>query len=526
MEEAVKIEQSSVVIQKVVRGFIVRCRFKRMICERLDKLITIEKLSDVVEKGIPAVKLYQIASVFVKYCDIEKSEDNRERLENLCKYLVATLDLESSKFSYIGVFLVKELSIQWIQHIKMLLYKVCVVLQQLRPEIYRDSIQLATCLHCVVAFTSTSTWALLRTKSLANLKAGMQQLCCNIMGNLVQKGFFLTLRSVLIRGTCNRAVVSLSNVSLTALVTLTVRILSSGGFTETLLIMFITQILTVPAVIFHIANLDTTATLLHQNHLLTKCIAILQTEESFRFVSNSLKSSQILALLANLVHLMYMEDLSVVIETDTGFLTFTDLVTKLLHNIPAGSGHKQKNITKWHELLGWTTDDNLRPEDGQQNENLALVKKQMHMLWSNKLVKAFLGDDLHKLSVGFEEIEYPVMNQSNNILKRAFERSSTKQNTKWRKLGSNEVAKVAHVSAMYHASLTTLSQLRLDILSGLCYNDTVLHDFWLLIASFGPTCGIKTFLELLPAQNQSSHSYPPTILMLLLFCDCMTHYVT
>lgn len=524
VEEAVKIEQSSVVIQKIVRGFLARCRFKRMICERLDVLIAIEKVSDVAEKAVPAVKLYQIASVFVKYCDIEKREDNRERLEQLCKYLVATLDLESPKFSYIGVFLNKELSIQWIQHIKMLLYKVCVVLQQLRPEIYRDSIQLATCLHCLVAFTSTSTWALLRTKSLANLKTGMQQLCCNIMGNLVQKGFFLTLRSVLIRGTCNRAVVSLSNVSLTALVTLTVRILSSGGFTETLLIMFITQILTVPAVIFHIANLDTTATILQQNQLLTKCINVLQADESFRFVSNSLKSSQTLALLANLVHLMFMEDVSV--ASETGFPAFTDLVTKLLHNIPAGSGHKQKNITKWHELLGWTTDDNLRAEDGQQNENLALVKKQMHMLWSNKLVKAFLGDDLHKLSVGFEEIEYPVMAHSNNILKRAFERSATKQNTKWRKLGSNEVAKIAHVSAMYHASLTTLSQLRLDILSGLCYNDTVLHDFWLLIASFGPTCGIKTFLELLPAQSQSSHLYPPTILMLLLFCDCMTHYVT
>lgn len=201
------------------------------------------------------------------------------------------------------------------------------------------------------------------------------------------------------------------------------------------------------------------------------------------------------------------------------------MITKLLHCIPAGSGQKQKNITKWHELLGWTTDDNIRPEDGQQNENLALVKKQMHMLWSNKLVKILLGDDLHKLAVGYEEIEYPVMGQSSNILKRAFDRSSSKQNTKWRKIGCNEVAKIALVSAMYHASLTTLSQLRLDILSGLCYNDTVLHDFWLLIASFGPSCGIKTFLEL-QSGHTSSQTYAPTILMLLLFCDCMTHYVT
>lgn len=295
----------------MVRGFLGRCEFRLMIREKLQELISIDKGSDAAEKQVPAVKLFQTASLFVKYCEIEKNEENRDQLEQLCKFLIATLDIETPKYSYIGVFLNKELSLEWIRHIKALLYKVCVVLQQLRPEIYRDSLQLATYLHCLVAFTSTSTWALLRSKSLQSLKQGMQQLCCNIMGDLVQKGFFLTLRSVLIKGTCNRAIVSLSNVSLTAIVTLTIRILSSGGFTETLLIMFITQILTVPAVIYHIANLEPTASLLSQHQILLKCVNILQSEESFRFVSNSLKSSQILALLGNLVHLMYLEDLEV-----------------------------------------------------------------------------------------------------------------------------------------------------------------------------------------------------------------------
>lgn len=63
----------------------------------------------------------------------------------------------------------------------------------------------------------------------------------------------------------------------------------------------------------------------------------------------------------------------------------------------------------------------------------------------------------------------------------------------------------------------------MDELLGLCYNDTLLHDLFLLIASLGPNCGLKQLLELL---TLSPTSYAPPLLMLLLFCDLMTHYVT
>jgi hypothetical protein len=44
----------------------------------------------------------------------------RERLERMLKYIVASLDLDSPKASYIGVFLLKEHSVTWIAHIKQL----------------------------------------------------------------------------------------------------------------------------------------------------------------------------------------------------------------------------------------------------------------------------------------------------------------------------------------------------------------------------------------------------------------------
>lgn len=63
----------------------------------------------------------------------EKSPAYNERLERLCRYLLASLESENPKFSYIGVALNKELSIAWIRHIKLLLYKCCVCMEKLKP---------------------------------------------------------------------------------------------------------------------------------------------------------------------------------------------------------------------------------------------------------------------------------------------------------------------------------------------------------------------------------------------------------
>lgn len=199
---------------------------------------------------------------------------------------------------------------------------------------------------------------------------------------------------------------------------------------------------------------------------------------------------------------------------------------KLLQSIPHSVGPKGGTFSQWHELLGWFSPS----PDTPLNENLSLIKKQLYLLWGHRTVKILLGDNLKELSIGYEKIEYTVPQQgTGNLLKRALERTSSKSTQNkaskpWRKLGCAEISKVAIVCAMYHSALQTLSQLKLDILSGLCYNDTLLHDLFILIASLGPGCGLKSFLELL--SMSSNVTYPPPLLMLLLFCDLMTQYVT
>lgn len=141
----------------------------------------------------PAIDVYHAAARFLSQFN-ENDSAHWERLERLCRYLIASLESDNSRTSYIGVALNKQLSLLWIRHVKMLLYYCCVCMAKLKPENHRESISLALYLHTLIAFTSTSSWTVLKTKAFTNLKSGMTQLCNNIMGGLVQKGFFQSLR--------------------------------------------------------------------------------------------------------------------------------------------------------------------------------------------------------------------------------------------------------------------------------------------------------------------------------------------
>lgn len=176
----------------------------------------------------PSVDVYHATSRFLSLFK-EKSTAYSERLEHLCRYLLASLESENPKLSYIGVALNKDHSIAWIRHIKLLLYRCCTCMEKLKPgklyyhrfslfiryvapvsymknhlfcfifiiiliDTHSDSLTLSMYLHTLVSFTSPNTWALLKVKSLTALKPGMSQLCSNVLGALVQKGFFITLR--------------------------------------------------------------------------------------------------------------------------------------------------------------------------------------------------------------------------------------------------------------------------------------------------------------------------------------------
>jgi ubiquitin-protein ligase E3 B len=143
-----------------------------------------------------SLQIYQAAShyLLISWKSEKEDEAHRERLENLCRYLLASIESESPKLSYIGLALNKDHSLSWIRHIKQLLYNILTVMDSLKPETHRDTVSLALVLRTLIAFTCPNSWAILRSKQLCVMKPAMQQVCNNILGFLIQKGFFLSLR--------------------------------------------------------------------------------------------------------------------------------------------------------------------------------------------------------------------------------------------------------------------------------------------------------------------------------------------
>ncbi|XP_037044995.1 ubiquitin-protein ligase E3B [Bradysia coprophila] len=518
-----KRDNAIIVIQSQVRGWLTRRSYLKRVLSEFDELIPESlDLSTNVTDLKPCIDIYHASSRFLVQF-VKAKHLYYDRLERLCRYLIASLESESPKTSFIGVTLNKDLSIPWIRHIKMLLYECCEHMQKLKPEIHSESLSLALYLHTLVAFTSPNTWVLLKSKALSSLKPGMTQLCSNIMGALVQKGFFQALRAVLVKGTCRTHVI-LKPISLKAIVTLSTRPLISGNFSENLLSMFVVQILSMPALIYFLEqNANDSLQSLQSHDILQRTLQLLIQDDSMKIITNSMQGTQSLALLANIVQLFYLEPMKNALES--GYPSFTTICLKLLQSIPNTVGPKGGAVSQWHEVLGWYSPS----PDAPPNENLSLIKKQIYLLWSHRIVKLLLVDKLKKLSVGYEKVDFPNPNHiSSNLFKRALElgttkaNNSSKNNKPWRKFVSDETKQVVAVCSMYHAALNTLSQLKLDILSGLCYNDTLLHDLFLLLASFGPYCGLKVMLELLG--NGISNSTP--LMILWLFCDLMTHYVT
>lgn len=464
----------------------------------------------------PCLHVYPIASRFLKHFRTADASDG-QRLQRLCRYLIASLDSESSRLSYVGVALQKDHSLSWIRHIKLLLYQCLEQLRQLRPEHHAESVSLALFLHTLVAFTSPAQWRLLQRgpPALQALRPGMAQLCNNIQGALVQKGFFQTLRAVLLRGTCRTLVVALKPVSLAAIVTLATRPLVSGQFSDNLMSMFLVQILSVPALVHHLHQLAAESLAAVQSlALLQRSLRLLENEQSMKIIANSMKGTQSLALLANVVQLFQMH---VVVAATTVAVAeassaekqaadeldhqFTFVCTRLLQAIPNTVGAKSGAVSQWHTLLGWFAP----AADAPQNENLALIKEQIYLLWSHRVVHRLMGGRLKGLAVGYENVQFPnTQPAATTMWRRALERSTaavssatsssvgggggsggsskglggggvtssaSRKDGAWRRVGCDDVMRVALVCGMYQAALTTLAQLKLDILSGELFSE-------------------------------------------------------
>ena len=143
----------------------------------------------------------------------------------------------------------------------------------------------------------------------------------------------------------------------------------------------------------------------------------------------------------------------------------------------------------------------------QGNNIPVLFSKEENSLWKTNPLRKTLG----RASVIVNKAVAYRINSGNT------------SSASWKKLGTPEVMIISFICSMYVTALNTLTQLKLDILTGLCYQDLILPSMWKFISSFGPKNGLNAYIDHLTL-NLKARS--PEFQILILFCDCATHLIT
>jgi len=371
-------ECSAITIQALARRYLVRCRISRQIRCEVDQLLSIPVESDVSYVPVlrPAVEVYHVIE---KFFMVYKQSEDALRFEYLCRYLMASMNADTTKHMYVSLLVSKELVVSWIAQLKELLWKCCKYFTVLKLECQHDMKMLSALLPLLVTFTSSNGWKIVNSKAGESLKPGVNQLIKNIMGHLTTKGLYSTLQTLLLKGLC-KAKPLFKTTTLSAILMIALRPLIASEFCTNLLTLFIVHILSVPALVQHLSTLSPDClTMLITHRIFSKAISLLCDNQNTKIVFNTLEGNYALCLLANLIQLGGTE-LEGLIENTSNFM---HVATRLLQCCQQYVQNKRSNLTHWHPVLGWFA----QKTDQSLHEAMPLVVQQLSELWSLKMIK-------------------------------------------------------------------------------------------------------------------------------------------
>ncbi|XP_041095862.1 ubiquitin-protein ligase E3B-like [Polyodon spathula] len=513
-------ERAATQIQALIRRFLCHCRLQKQIRREVDEFF---EGCDAGSSKRNALSIFKIAR---KLLFIFIMKEDKLRFEKLCRCILGSMEVENEpKVWYVSLALSKDLTLLWIKQVKDILWISCEFLKKLKPDILQDNKMVTLYLSMLVTFTDTSTWKILRVKGEA-LRPALNRICENIMGQLNQKGFYTILQILLTNGLA-RSRPCLSKASLTAIFTLALRPVIAAHFSDNLLRSLLIHIMSVPAIVSHLHTLTPECIATIQAHdLLRKFILFLSREEQCSDICVCLEGSHTLCLLGNLIHLGYLTEKVLEEEANHFVRDLTDMLSYCQRYV----SQKKSNLTHWHPVLGWFS----QTVDYGLNESMPLVTKQLQYLWGVTVIRTLFSDVLSKKLESQEPAQSGAQSstqQTNlpvkNLFKRAFQKSASVRNilkpVGGRRVDSVEVRKVCSICVLYQTALTTLTQIRLQILTGLTYLDDLLPKLWAFICELGPQGGLKLFMECL---NNDTKESKRLLAMLMLFCDCSRHLIT
>lgn len=497
-------EKAAICIQAWVRRFLCISRLRVDIRNEFDRFI-----EQSVSKKPPAIDVFHLAR---KFLFIFQLKDDEKRFESLCRLIISSMEPSQIelKLCYVSVVLSQDLLLLWLQQLRHILLICCKLLRKLKPNVSTEAKKISIYLNMLIIFTDCGNWKIFSIKGGEALRPSLQQLCANVLGHLNTKGLYPSLKDLLMTGlACSEP--SLKSASFMAVITLALRPLVLSSFSDNLCSLFILNILSVPGLILHLSTVVPDGLKLLKTHgIYQRVLSFLQQEQSSRIVLNSLECSYTLCLLANVVELSQLEE-----EVFKQKLAdFIKVVTKLLDYCQSYVAKKQSNLTNWHPVLGWFK----QPTDDRLNSSITHVRKQLQSLWRPKVVN-LLFEDLLVISNGENQAPKEKEDKGNrkpwSLISRGRSRSGQTN------LSSSQSDLIMKACVMYQTVLSTFSQIKLDILTGLSYQEGFVLHLWKFFESLSPDNGAEA--RLLSLERTGLFNNSELQAALILFCDCCSH---
>eukprot|EP00795_Rhopilema_esculentum_P015545 gene15545-6809_t len=483
--EEKKREQGAIKIQAIIRQFICFRRLRRTIWSNFDALVVDPNKKDEVKRKIPALSIFKVANELLFIC---KGGDKQsiKRFQLLCKVILLNLETEKDA----------------------------------KPNMHQDAKAATVYLSMIVVFTDCKGWKILQMKGGENIKVAMQQLCANVLNDLVSKGLYSSLQDFLCNGLA-RTNIALNQTLLTAATSMSFRPLEVSAFSKGPLIVFVLHILSIPAIVLHLQSISEEGLKMFlDNGIFYKSIEALSVNQDMRIVFNSLEGNRALCLLGNIINLAHLE----IKTAEKRVMDFRNLLVEvilgILKHCQTYVVKKQSNLTKWHPVLGWF----MQADDTSWiSDTMVHVNSQLRLLWKRQMVDILFAS-LPNVAVE-PSTPYPIqsINQKKSsekgLLRRAFGRSvKSMQKSGYRDLKDPVVLDVCQICEMYQVLAATLTQLRMEIFSALSLSEQIMVRLWKFLYSLGPDGGLKAILSYVTG---GSDSLPDSLdALLTLFCDC------
>ncbi|KRY31613.1 Ubiquitin-protein ligase E3B, partial [Trichinella spiralis] len=464
-----------------------------------------------------------------RFSDTEEEKQRSEEYLLLVRYLLLSSEASDLENNIVIVALTPSSAFSWLHLMRKILCKCIIFLANLRLDHVNDT-KLNLYLHLLLSFTSTASWAALKSEEGGKLRPSMDKLCERLLINLVHADFYPQLSKLLRNGLC-RSVILLKKASLTAVFSLSLRPICRDEIDDNVLSQYIRCILTTPALIWHLKHEANSFKLnLLNGKLLLRCMQFLRERSANDEFFAKLEVGTEVCILGNIVNMAYLEH-EILQSNRELFLKFINLILCCCRgNIAV----KKQSMSYWQPFFGWYK----KPISGRLQEALPFVTKQIQLLWDRTLVLGLFAElcvspvnpvveeesGSHH-SIDTDDIKLKAKNLSISILSK-LRRGAPKLKPKQvpSKLKPTQAAKEAVFGlAMYQNVLNTFSPLKYDVLSGLCYQDFLLPKIWETLVASDIESAVNHYLQMFVSDKSQSSAES---LSFIVFFESATYLMT